>query len=203
MDIEYFYSTHSIYAYLGSRRLLDLSEATGRFIVHKPIDLDLVVSAAGAKPFLNRSKNHLSYYFRREIDRWAEERDVLILKGYPKHHFKDMKLANCFVIAAIMKGYNVNQLSHSMLKEHWLNDADLTDESILAVIANRVGLDAESLLELAFSQDIISTYSANSEEAITRSVFGSPTYFVDGDMFYGQDRLEMVERALKKPYSPS
>jgi 2-hydroxychromene-2-carboxylate isomerase len=46
-------------------------------------------------------------------------------------------------------------------------------------------------------------YQANTDEAIRRSVFGSPTYFVDGDMFYGQDRLEMVERALAKPYARS
>ena len=43
-------------------------------------------------------------------------------------------------------------------------------------------------------------YRANTEEAIRRSVFGSPTYVVDGDMFYRQDRLEMVERALRRPY---
>ena len=47
----------------------------------------------------------------------------------------------------------------------------------------------------------IAQYQANTEEAVARSVFGSPTHFVDGDMFYGQDRLHMVERALSKPYA--
>jgi 2-hydroxychromene-2-carboxylate isomerase len=45
------------------------------------------------------------------------------------------------------------------------------------------------------------TYETNTEEAIRRSVFGSPTYFVDGDMFYGQDHLAQVERALRQPYA--
>jgi 2-hydroxychromene-2-carboxylate isomerase len=57
------------------------------------------------------------------------------------------------------------------------------------------------LLDLALSPEVKTIYRANTDEAIRRSVFGSPTYFVDGDMFYGQDRLDMVERALRKPYA--
>jgi 2-hydroxychromene-2-carboxylate isomerase len=44
--------------------------------------------------------------------------------------------------------------------------------------------------------------SANTAEAIARGIFGSPTYFVRGDMFYGQDRLEMLERAISRPFDP-
>ena len=65
-------------------------------------------------------------------------------------------------------------------------------------VAEAVGLEA--LLAAADSAPVRTIYEANTGEAIRRSVFGSPTYFVDGDMFYGQDHLEMVERALKKPY---
>jgi len=56
------------------------------------------------------------------------------------------------------------------------------------------------LLNRAFSPEVRQVYQANTDEAIRRSVFGSPTYLVDGDMFYGQDRLEMVARALDRPY---
>jgi 2-hydroxychromene-2-carboxylate isomerase len=48
---------------------------------------------------------------------------------------------------------------------------------------------------------VLKIYADNTKEAIEKSVFGSPTYFVDGDMFYGQDRLELVERALLKPFN--
>ena len=56
---------------------------------------------------------------------------------------------------------------------------------------------------VAETPEINAVYEANTDEAIERSVFGSPTYFVDGDMFYGQDHLELVERALERPYKPS
>ena len=59
---------------------------------------------------------------------------------------------------------------------------------------------ARPLIEAAASPKVRAVYEANTVEAMDRSVFGSPTYFVDGDMFYGQDRLEMVERALRQPY---
>ncbi|MEQ9126152.1 MAG: DsbA family protein, partial [Alphaproteobacteria bacterium] len=62
------------------------------------------------------------------------------------------------------------------------------------------GLDPAALLAAADTDAVRARYEANTEEAIRRSVFGSPTYFVDGDMFYGQDRLELVERACVQPF---
>jgi 2-hydroxychromene-2-carboxylate isomerase len=56
------------------------------------------------------------------------------------------------------------------------------------------------LLALSETEDILQTFKANTVEAIERSIFGSPTYIVDGDMFYGQYRLELIERALHKPF---
>jgi 2-hydroxychromene-2-carboxylate isomerase len=87
-----------------------------------------------------------------------------------------------------------------MLEAHWRDDADLADAATLARIARGAGYAPEPLLEAAGSPEVRATYDANTEEAVRRSVFGSPTYVVDGDMFYGQDRLEMVERALRRPY---
>ena len=59
----------------------------------------------------------------------------------------------------------------------------------------------EPLFETAAGAEVGAIYEANTQEAVRRSVFGSPTYFVDGDMFYGQDRLELVERALVRRFA--
>ena len=90
-----------------------------------------------------------------------------------------------------------------MLSAHWQDDADLANSATLVKLAEGVGIDPGPLLDESLPEPIQAAYRVNTEEAIERSVFGSPTYFVDGDMFYGQDRLEMVERALRKPYAPS
>jgi len=199
--IEYFYSAHSAFAYLGSARLMEIARGAGRKIIHRPVDLRLVVDEAGSTPFGKRSAKHRNYYFRREIERWSEERDAPVMDGIPTWHGNDIGLVNCMLIAGIEQGLIVDQFAHHLLKSHWLDDADLADRDTLARLANDVDVDPAPLLEAALSTPVRAIYEANTAEAIQRSVFGSPTYFVDGDMFYGQDRLEQVARALKKPYA--
>jgi len=198
--IEYFYSAHSAFAYLGSARFMEIARAAGREIVHKPVHLARVVAEAGASDFPERSMAHVAYYFGREIERWAEHRDAPVMRGLPTHHRKDMTLANGMLVAGVLQGCNVDRLAHEMLEAHWRDDADLTDRATLARLAGNVDVDPEPLLEAALAPETLARLEANTEEAIASSVFGSPTYFVDGDMFYGQDRLEMVERALRRPY---
>ena len=121
--------------------------------------------------------------------------------GRPTYHDKDVSLANCMLIATIEADLDVQPLAHAMLQSHWRDDSDLSDGAMLAGLGNALGLDGAALLLAADTPEIRGAYAANTQEAIERSVFGSPTYFVDGDMFYGQDRLELVERALAKPFA--
>jgi len=199
--IEYFYSAHSAFAYLGSARFMEVAAAAGRQILHKPMDLNRAIAAAGSTAFRERNAAYRAYFFGREIQRWSEARNAPVMDGRPTHHDKDMTLPNCFLIAGIAAGQNIDRLAHALLEAHRRDDADLTDEATLSALARTVGLDPAPLLAAATAPEIRAAYEANTAEAIARSVFGSPTYFVDGDMFYGQDRLEMVERALHRPYA--
>lgn len=200
-DIEYFYSAHSAFAYLGSARLIEIAQAADRRIVHKPVDLLRVMVESGAGSTRERSDRHRAYYFGREIERWAEWRNIPVLTRMPTHHYNDTALCNGMLIAGIEQGRNVDQLAHRMLEAHWVEDADLADRDTLTRLAKEVDLDPEPLLEAALSPPVAAILLANTEEAISRSVFGSPTYFVDGDMFYGQDHLELVERAFKQRFA--
>lgn len=200
MHIEYFYSAHSAFAYLGSQRYMAIARAAGREIRHRPFYLDQVVETVGAGAFANRTKAHVDYYFGREIQRWSEFRNAPVMDGIPTHHFKDMSLANCMLIAAAEAGANIDALAHALLEAHWRDDADLADEATLGTLAESAGYDAAPFIAAAGSDAVKAIYARNTAEAIERSVFGSPTYFVDGDMFYGQDRLELVERALVQAF---
>ncbi len=200
-EIEYFYAAHSAFAYLGSAHFMAIAAAAGRRIAHKPVDLRRVVAEAGAVPFGRRGKAHQAYYFGREIERWSEERGAPWIGRIPTHHANDITLPNCMLIAGLVGGLDIDSLAHALLEAHWRHDADLSDRSTLAMIGQSAGIEAAPLLDLARSAQVQEIYQANTDEAIRRSVFGSPTYFVDGDMFYGQDRLDMVERALNRPYA--
>ncbi len=201
--IEYFYSAHSAFAYLGSRRFMEIAAAASRKIVHKPYYLNRAIAGVGSVPTRERPQNHRAYYFRRQIDRWSEHREAPVMEGYPTAHWADMTLANCMLIAAARADADANSLAHAMLQGHWRDNADLSDRDTLVALARGVDVDPDPLLTAAETPEINAVYEANTDEAIERSVFGSPTYFVDGDMFYGQDHLELVERALERPYKPS
>ena len=110
-------------------------------------------------------------------------------------------LANRVLIAGIAHGVDVDALAHAMLEAHWRDDADLADRATLARLVEALGVDADALLAAADGADARAIYRANTDEAVRRSVFGSPTYFVDGDMFYGQDQLELVARAMQGPFA--
>ena len=202
-EIEYFYSAHSAFAYLGSKRFMEIAKAGDRTITHKPYDLARGIAGVGSTPTRDRPQNHRAYYFRREIDRWAEHRNARVMDGYPQHHWNDMTLANGMLIAAALQNANIDPLAHAMLEGHWLNNANLANKETLEALATSVNVDPLPLLDAALSSEVAEIYEKNTQEAIKRSVFGSPTYFVDGDMFYGQDHLEMVERALRQPYKES
>ena len=194
--VEYYYSAHSAFAYLGSRRLGEIVAAAGRTLVHKPIELTATIAGAGSTPTRGRSAGHRAYFFGREIERWSEYRNAPVIGGIPSTHANDPGLANRTIIAALTQGLNVDRLAHAYLEGHWRFDADLSDRDTVVRLAKDAGYPGEALNEAAETQPIFDIYCRNTHEAIERSVFGSPTYFVDGDMFYGQDRLELLERAL-------
>ncbi len=200
-DIEYFYSAHSSFAYLGSARLMEIAETTDSRIIHRPINLNRVVDATGPGWSGDRTAARRDYFFGRDKLHWSEFRRVPIIDYRPTHHDADMTLANGMVIAGLHRDINMDRMAHAMLEAHWRDDADLADRITLTALGLAVGLDPEPLLDSALSPETRAAYEANIEEAISRSVFGSPTYFVDGDMFYGQDRLDLVERAVAKPFT--
>ena len=197
--IEYYYSAHSAFAYLGAWELQRIADAAGARVLHRPFDFLPVVAAAGGKGFKDRSAAHLGYFFGRDMYRWAEVRGLPMIRHRPTHHDNPLALANGAIIAA---GTQACALSRAILQAHWRDDADIADADVVARLAQGVGLEGAALVAAAQSGPVQDAHRANTEKAIALSVFGSPTYFVEGDMFYGQDRLFMVERALRRPFAP-
>ncbi len=196
--IEYFYSAHSAYAYLGAWELARIAAKTGWQVQHRPFDFLPVMAAAGGLPFRARTQAHVDYFFGRDMQRWAQWRDLPMIGHRPTFHDNPLALPNGVIIAA---GKDADAISRAILQAHWRDDADIADPDVLHALAQGCGLNAEALLAAAQSDTVRDVHRANTDEAIARSVFGSPTYFVRGDMFYGQDRLMMVERAIAEPFA--
>jgi len=201
--IEYVYSAHSAFAYIGSSTLARICADAGATLIHRPILLSPVVEAQGSLPFRYRTQAHVDYFFGREIERWAEYRDVPIMKARPTHHDAPYDLATGMILALGDRGTQTDAMAHAILQAHWRDDADLSDRTTLHALARALGHDADALLAAAASDKMRQQIVANSNWARGQSVFGSPTYIVDGDPFYGQDRLELVARALARPFAPT
>jgi 2-hydroxychromene-2-carboxylate isomerase len=198
-EIEYFYSAHSAFAYIGDRRLHEIAREAGARIVHRPFDLRRLMSATGGAAN-SMTPERRAYFSRREIERWAAFRGLEIMRGIPESHPNDFTLANRVLIAATEAGADVDSLAFAIMRAHWCDGADLADAAGLARIGEGAGIAIAPLLVAADSEHVAAIHEANTEAAIARPMFGSPTYIVAGDMFYGQDRLELVARALSEPF---
>lgn len=198
--IEYFYAAYSGYAYIGSALLQEIAAKAGATVVHRPFFLGDLVKARGNAQRV-REETYSAYWFGREIGRWAEYRGVSTIKRRPTHHHESYDMANRMLIASGETAPGTDSLAHGFLEAHWAEDADLSDRETLLAIAASVGVDGAALFEAAGAEEIAAQHRANTSEAIARGFFGSPTYVVDGDPFYGQDRLELVARALEKPFA--
>ena len=197
--IEYFYSIRSSYTYLGAQRLYDLARQHGRRVVHRPALLSIVVPAAGGVPFEQRSK----VWWRsqeKDMERWGFYLGIPINPD-PVHHYGTMELPSGLVAAAQRladagDGGDVDALSLGLLAALWRDDTDISDPAVTDPLCAAAGYDAGTLRGLALGEQAQADVKANSEEMVARGYIGAPTYVVDGEAFYGQDRLHFVERQL-------
>lgn len=198
--IDYYYSTRSNFTYLGAARLNAMAKAHGRRIVHRPILLSVTMPAIGGLPFGERP-TMLRNYSMRDALRWADHLGIPLLRE-PVHHMGPVELPSGIVIAgqrAVARGEpgDVDALSLAVLQALWRDDRDIADRTVVAELCGSAGFgDAEALMDEALSAGVQAELQRNCQEAIVRGVIGAPTYFVDDEPFYGQDRLDFVERAL-------
>ena len=108
IEIEYFYSTHSAFAYIGSRHLINIARRNNCRIIHKPINLNEVINVLSGEPFGYRTDAHRAYFFGREIERWSEYRNAPLINHRPTWHDEPLDLPNGLVIASAQQGDNAD-----------------------------------------------------------------------------------------------
>ena len=198
--VQNYYSAYSAYACIGPQYFERIVKSSGRQFDHKPFNIFKCIDNIGSQRLSDRTEATLKYYFKRQRDRWSEFRNVEMPGQTPTSHSNTTDLADRILVASIFSNKNIDQLAFKFMLYHWTNNRDLTNENRIKEILISENFDADELLKIANTKKVIDTYEQNTEQAIALSVFGSPTYFVDDYMFYGQDNLELVERALQKPF---
>ena len=196
--IEYYYAIMSGFAYLGEPELRRIASRAGATISYKPIDIVAVFAASEIVPPAKQSPTRRAYRDA-ELKRWSETRGLPINTA-PKHWPVAPKDASCAVLAARDLGLDPGDLSTAFLRGVWAEDKNIADkETIVSIVTDVFPSKATEILDRAFTSETGAEFERTSKEAIAAGVFGSPTFIVDGEMFFGQDRLDFLARTLSVP----
>ena len=194
--IDYYFSLNSPWTFMGSERLARIARDAGADVNCVPVNLGNVFAETGGLPLPKRSPERQAYRMM-ELKRWREYNGIpLVLE--PKHFPHDEIEGVRLVLAANKTGGNAHALSTELLRALWELDQDPADAGVQDEAAKRAGLDAKALRDAVSTDDARDKWEAATKDAISKGVFAAPTYVIDGEIFWGQDRLDFVERKLAR-----
>ena len=201
-QIDYYFSLSSPWAYIGHKVFREVVTTYNLKVNHKPVILIDLFSETGGLPLVKRHPVRQRYRMI-ELQRWRDKRGLNFhLK--PKYSPLNARLADGVVIAAIEAGYDPDPFLQRAFPAVWEDQLNLADPQTVADLADDAGLPSRELVDRSGSDAVSVAYEQNRQDAIAADVFGSPVYVLDGEVFWGQDRIELLADALKsgrKPYS--
>ena len=195
--VDYYFSVASPWTFLGSERFIRLVKQTGTEVNVRPMDFSQVLAASGGLPYQQRAVQRASY---RQVDlaRWGGRLGIALTLE-PKFYPVDRMPASHLVIAARFLGSAAAlDVSHAILRAIWQEDRNIADWQTLTEIACQAGFDGAALVNAAQEPGIAEAFQQDTECAIKAEVFGAPTWVVDSERFWGQDRLDFLEKKLRK-----
>ncbi len=194
--VDYYVSLNSPWTYLGSKRFEAMAAKHGATVTIWPVDFGAVFAVSGGLPLPKRSPQRQAYRMM-ELKRWRDRLGVpltLTPRFFPAN---EVPAARC-VIALREQGRMADaiKVAHAVLHALWVEEKDTGDAATLRAIVAGCGLDADAVLAAAEAPAIAATREAYTKHAIEQGVFGAPSFVIDGEIFWGQDRLDFVEARL-------
>ncbi len=196
MDIAYFFTPVSPWTYLGHERFRAIARAANARVEVLPVDYGVIFPVSGGLPLAKRAPQRQAYRLV-ELRRFSEWLKVP-LNLQPKHFPVDAGPAARLVIATDRAAgpQAALTIAGAMMRAVWAEERHIAERETLAALLAENSL-AASLLAESDDPDVAARYEANTQRALTAGVFGAPSYMVDGEIFWGQDRLEFLERRLR------
>ena len=192
-SVDFYFDLTSPYAYLASKKIDGMCESAGAKAVWKPFFLGGVMQATGNKPPATLPAK--GKYLFQDVNEWAEFYGVPLKfpSKFPLNSIKPMRAC----LAAEEQG-KLREFASAMYDAYWGNGKIIDDPAVIGEIAGSVGLDVQKLFARIEEQEIKDKLKANTDTAVAAGAFGAPTMVVDGRMYWGNDRLPLLERYLKK-----
>lgn len=198
LHVDYYASLNSPWTHLGAARLEAVVARHKATLRIYPVDFGTIFPASGGLPLPKRSPQRQAYRLQ-ELERWRAHLGVPI-QLQPRFFPAAEKLpAGCVIAARQTLGDQpAIALAHRVLKALWEEERDTGDQDVLAALIEEIGLDAASLLALGAEERWAEQRVFGTQTALARGVFGAPSYVVGKEIFWGQDRLDFLDRRLAK-----
>jgi 2-hydroxychromene-2-carboxylate isomerase len=191
--VEFFFDYGSPYSYLANTRLAGLEERTGTTVVYRPMLLGGVFKATGNQsPFaepVEAKRRYFSTELRRAVSRLAV--DFEHNPHFPINTLGLMRAAHAARALEVFEKFHA-----TIYSAFWTAGANLGDTDVIEHVLTAEGLDGKAIVALSGQADAKAALRATTDEAVRRGVFGAPTFFVEEEMFFGNDRMDLVEEAL-------
>ncbi|MGB6119506.1 MAG: 2-hydroxychromene-2-carboxylate isomerase [Mesorhizobium sp.] len=198
--IDYFVTSISPWTYFGHRAVQEVAARHGATLQVRPVNLGEMFKISGQVPLADRAAVRQRYRMI-ELQRFAEMRGRKV-NLHPKHFPTDPTLADHAIIAVIESGADPLPFMDAVFSAVWADDLQIADTAVISGLLGANGLDADTLLQRANTPEITAIRSANTQAAIAADATGVPAYVLNGEPFWGQDRIEMLDRALAQGRAP-
>lgn len=194
--IECFFDCSSPWTYLGFRNLQPIAARHGVPVRWRPILVGGVFNAANPSVYAGRANPvpAKQAYMRKDLADWARRAGLEIRfppTVFPVNSVKAMR--GCVWLEP--RGLLV-PFADAVFEAYWSRDEDISQDAVLRPIVERLGVAPDAFAAGIASAEVKEALRANTDELVARGGFGSPTFFVDGEMFFGNDRLPLVDDAL-------
>jgi 2-hydroxychromene-2-carboxylate isomerase len=202
LTIDYYLAPQSPWAYLGHQRFVDMAKAAGATVNVLPIDLGgQVFPVSGGLPLAKRAPQRVAYRLV-ELKRFSEWLR-LPLNLQPKYFpVSGDRAARLILAVAAQHGSDAAlRLAGAVLKAVWADERNIDDDATLTELLGACAVPAQAL-QASQADAVQQQYQAATQQAIAAGVFGAPSYVIDGEVFWGQDRLDFVERRLLRAPGP-
>ena len=195
--VDYFFSPMSPWAYLGHERLHALATEHSVVINVIPLDPAKLFAATGGVPVAQRPIQRQKYRIS-ELKRWKSflQSPIIIEPEYFPYNPSLVSL----VVVAVVNAYGSEkamEVTLSLMKGCWVENRNMASPDEVKKSIEKSGLNGDELIELADKDESSKGLELNTQKAIDSGVFGAPTYLIEGNVFWGQDRLDFVKRSLE------
>ena len=193
--VEFFFDLGSPASYLAYTQLPGICRESGATLVYRPMLLGAVFQATGnASPAMIPAKGR---YMLRDLARYAERYGVP-MRFNPHFPLNTLTLMRLLVAVQLHQPERFEAALQALYQAIWVDGLNLGEPARVAEVLGQAGFDAQALLAQCAEPAVKEALKASSEEAVARGVFGAPSIFVEGELYFGQDRLDFVREALRR-----